>query len=266
MSVFLKWVGGKRCLISQYEPLLPRRYRDYYEPFLGAGSLFFQLSPRRAYLSDRNTRLVDTFRAVRQDAEGVITRLQRYKEAHSKELYYLLRDRLNAASDWLLDRAALFIYLNATGYNGLYRENQRGHYNVPFGRSSFPAGKEDSIRQASVALQRARLASVDFRPALHGAGEGDLVFLDPPYHPLDGKDSFSAYQGAGFSEEDHEDLASLVEDLHARGCFVMLSNSCSSRTREQYYRWRFSLMWRGGSLNSNTADRGKVREALITNY
>ncbi|MEE9257083.1 MAG: Dam family site-specific DNA-(adenine-N6)-methyltransferase, partial [bacterium] len=182
---FIKWAGGKGRLLAQYEALFPEEIGDYHEPFLGSGAVFFRLSPRiggRAYLSDSIDELVKTFRAVQEDAEGVIRRLGRhvYERGH----YYRVRAQ-NPARLSPAGLAARFIYLNKTGFNGLYRVNRAGRFNVPFGRYANPTIRNaGALRAASEALAGAKIGRRGFRELTEWAEAGDFIYLDPPYHPL----------------------------------------------------------------------------------
>ena len=265
---FLKWAGGKSRLISQYEEYLPPMddVRRYYEPFIGSAALFFHLQPPVAYLSDRNRKLIETYEVVRDDVEALIEALQPHK--NEKEYYYEVRAQ-DPADLTKIERAARLIYMNKTCYNGLYRENQKGEFNVPFGRYKRPKiCDKPRLRAASKALQGVHLEAVDFEEAVAEAGEGDFVYFDPPYVPLNATSSFTSYSRFGFDEADHRRLAATYRALHDRGCRVMLSNSSAPLVRELYECPEFHLkpIQASRSINSKADKRGPVTELLILNY
>lgn len=261
---FVKWVGGKRQLLREIAALTPERFGRYFEPFVGGGALFFSLRPRDAFLSDANERLVRTYRAVRDEPESVIGLLSSYP--HDQAFYMELRARgIDAASD--IEVAAWFIYLNRTGFNGLYRVNQAGRFNVPFGRYANPTICDaDNIRACSRALQSATLARSDFWQAEATTAEtGDFVYFDPPYVPLSATSSFTAYQAGGFSSDDQRRLRDLAARLVRRGVHVLLSNSSAPLVRELYGAPPFEIheVAAKRSVNCKAGGRGAVKELLI---
>jgi DNA adenine methylase len=201
----IKWVGGKTKLLPELATRLPQGYRRYYEPFAGGAALFFHLGPTAAVLSDRNADLIGMYRAVAADPDGVLRRLALHRDAHGTEHYYQTRARWNdRAVSWsVLDRAATFIYLNRTCFNGLWRVNKGGGFNVPMGRYKNPAIYDaETIGRASAVLRGATLLCGDYRDAVADAGPGDLVYFDPPYDPVTTTANFTAYTGDGFSRDD----------------------------------------------------------------
>lgn len=265
---FLKWAGGKSRLISQYKPYLPDLdgIRRYYEPFIGSAALFFHLQPPAAHLSDRNKRLIEVFEVVRDDVEALIEALQPHK--NEKAYYYEVRAQ-DPADLTKVQRAGRLIYMNKTCYNGLYRENQKGEFNVPFGRYKRPKiCDKPRLRAASKALQGVHLAAADFEEAVTGACEGDFIYFDPPYVPLNATSSFTSYSRFGFDEDDHRRLAETYRCLHRQGCRVMLSNSSAPLVYELYDIPEFHLIpvQASRSINSKADQRGPVTELLIVNY
>jgi DNA adenine methylase len=265
---FLKWVGGKGQLMAQLLPLLPSRpVRRYFEPFVGSAALFFALRPDEATLSDVNAELVDCYRAVQSHVEDVIAGLSKHR--YEEEAYYRVRER-DPGSLPLPKRAARTIYLNKTGYNGLYRVNRSGRFNVPFGRYTNPgfASREslENLRACSRALARVRLLVRDFDEVVGDAREGDLVYFDPPYVPLSDTSDFTAYVPGGFGPRDQERLASVVHALHERGVLVMLSNSDAPVVRDLYARYRIDVVSAARSINSRANRRGKIAEVIVRNY
>ncbi|MGH2536958.1 MAG: DNA adenine methylase [Candidatus Promineifilaceae bacterium] len=264
---FLKWAGGKARLLGQYAPYLPAREAigRYYEPFIGSAAVFFQLGPRRARLSDVNRPLIELYRCLQQDVEGVIACLRPHR--NEKGYYYGLR-AADPAQMAPAERAARLIYLNRTGYNGLYRENRRGQFNVPFGRYAKPTICDPArLRAAARALQGVELAVADFAAAVALAGAGDFVYFDPPYAPLTPA-SFTAYDRRGFGPAEQARLAETFHALTGRGARAMLSNSSAPLVYELYAGRGYRLVEVAArrNINSRPAGRGPVKELLILNW
>lgn len=265
---FLKWAGGKSRLIPKYEPHLPPQeaINRYFEPFIGSAALFFHLQPARARLSDCNRKLVEVFEVVRDQVEALIEALQPHE--NEKAYYYEVRAQ-NPRELSKVERAARIIYMNRTCYNGLYRENQKGEFNVPFGRYKNPTICDvERLHAASAALQGVELCAGDFADAVAEAGPGDFVYFDPPYVPLNATSSFTSYSRFGFDEEDHRRLAATFHDLSERGCHVMLSNSSAPLVYELYQGRGYQLypIQARRNINSKADKRGPVKELLIVNY
>ncbi len=265
---FLKWAGGKSRLLSQYQPYLPPReaIRRYYEPFIGSAALYFHLQPPYAQLSDANWKLVETYEVVRDQLVELIAALQPHR--NEKAYYYRIR-RQDLRKLTPVQRAARLIYMNKTCYNGLYRENRRGQFNVPFGRYKRPKICDvERLQAASCALQGVELCHGDFAGAVQAAGEGDFVYFDPPYVPLNVTSSFTSYSRLGFDEQDHRRLARVFHELTARGCRVMLSNSSAPLVYELYSDrgYHIETVQARRNINSKAHKRGPVTELLIMNY
>jgi len=265
---FLKWAGGKTQLLCDLSALVPPGFGGYHEPFVGSGALFFHLLRagllRHAVLSDANAELVDTYRAVRDGVEAVIELLAGYP--YDSAFYYALR----AHDAWTLDppaRAARMIFLNRTGYNGLYRVNRLGQFNVPFGRHQAPLICDaENLRAVSVALHGIEIACEPFQAVLDRARPRDLVYFDPPYAPLSATASFTAYQPGGFTLADQARLRDTCRTLAGRGVAVMLSNSDTEAIRALYADPPFTLhpVQAGRAINSKASRRGKLTELIIT--
>ncbi|WP_080805519.1 DNA adenine methylase [Halomicronema hongdechloris] len=264
---FLKWAGGKGRLIEQYQPYFPSHIDTYYEPFLGGGAIFFHLSARikRAVLADINPELVNVYRCVRDQVDCLIEHLQDHQRCHSHAHYYAVRQQHYLPP---LQRAARLIYLNKTCYNGLYRENSQGHFNVPMGRYKTPAiCNPGGLRAASVALQVARIEVWPFEHILSLAGdEGDFVYFDPPYHPISVTSNFTAYNRYAFTAADQRRLQQTFARLAWRGVRSMLSNSDCPFIRELYRGFPTHTIQSSRSINSNARRRGKITELLVTSY
>jgi len=265
---FLRWAGGKQKLASALAAFAPDRrlYGRYFEPFLGGGALFFRVRPERAIIADINAELVNCYQRVKDDVKGVTRILRRYASQDSPEFYYSVRKRSTTHMS-ATGRAARFIYLNKTAFNGIYRVNTRGHFNVPYGPSSsgpaFPSA--EVLRAASVCLQAATIRAADFEALLEEAAEGDFVYLDPPYPPRSSTAYFAHYTPDRFCWPEQLRVAKVFRDLARRGCFVMLSNAAQKRVIELYRGFRVSRLKTVRWLGSN-GDRFGVYEIVVTNY
>jgi DNA adenine methylase len=267
---FVKWAGGKGQLLPQFRSLYPEpmTIHRYLEPFLGSGAVFFNvqalLQPSRALLSDTNAELIDTFLAVRDEVDDLIELLRQHHKRHSESYYYEVRAQPPQAR---AARAARLIYLNKTGFNGLYRVNSRGLFNVPFGHRAKPEiFNEALLRATSAALQKAELEPRDFRDLSGVARKGDFIYFDPPYQPLSKTSSFTSYTSGSFGEKDQSDLADLYAKLDRRGCLLMLSNSDTPLVRKLYADFHIHPVSARRSINSNGDKRGPVSEVVVLNY
>jgi DNA adenine methylase len=266
---FLKWAGGKWSIAQRIERLLPRdvRSRVYREPFVGGGAMFFYLQPRRAVLSDSLVDLVCTYRVVQQHAEALITRLSQLRETHSTEQYYQVRTLFNTEREApRVERAAWLIYLNKTCFNGLFRTNRDGGFNVPEGRFKNPGILDpQNLRLAAAALAEADLVHATFDHLVDRAEPGDMIYLDPPYVPLSKTSSFSSYADGAFTLRDQARLADVFRTLDARGCLLALSNSDTPEVRRLYEGFDVSPIIAPRAISSKAATRGEVTELLIRN-
>lgn len=266
---FLKWAGGKRQLLTHIAALLPERIDTYFEPFLGGAAVFFRLAAegrfRRAVLADANPDLVNCYQAIRDDVDGVIGALGKFR--NDSALYYRVRRR-DPSKLSATDRAARLIYLNRCGYNGLYRVNSSGQFNVPFGRYLRPViCDEDRLRAASAALKKARILCRDFASTLKKVGPDDFVYLDPPYVPLSATSSFTAYAKSHFGAQDQERLAQVLRRLAAEKVPALLSNSDCQTTRELYLGFdQIARVPARRAINSVGHGRGPVDEILVRSF
>lgn len=270
---FIKWAGGKTQLIPQYAEYFPDYYSNYYEPFVGGGAIFFHLKPARALLTDINFELVNVYRCVRDQLEDLIDCLQDHQERHSEAHYYEVRSQLAPNDDWFyegnnLDRAARLIYLNKTCFNGLYRENSKGHFNVPLGSYKNPSIYDSEVLRAdSIALQFAEIEPGSFEQVLdYARSPEDFVYFDPPYYPLSPTSNFTAYNRYSFNEEKQIRLRDVVAELRDRGVKVMLSNSDCEFVRDLYKEFNIHTIYATRNINSNAEKRGKITEVLVTTY
>jgi DNA adenine methylase len=262
---FLKWAGGKSKLISQYISYFPENYTTYYEPFLGGGAVFFHLQPSAAYLSDINPELINAYCCVKDDVETLISLLKIHQLNHSQDYYYKIR---RASYHKATQRAARLIYLNKTCYNGLYRENSKGEFNVPIGKYKNPKICNPTLlRDVSAALQTARLEVSSFEEILNKAtNPDDFVYFDPPYYPLSSTSNFTEYSRYSFNRETQLKLSKVFAELASRNVKVMLSNSDCHFIRELYKEFKVRSIFASRAINSNAKRRGKISELIITSY
>lgn len=268
----IKWAGGKTQLLAQFEGLYPapRRIKRYVEPFVGSAAVFFRvresLRPPASLLLDSNEDLITLYEAIRDDVERLIGRLREHRSRHSHDHYYAVRSR-RPNGRFRTARAARFIYLNKTCYNGLYRVNSRGQFNVPMGRYANPLILDaPNLRAASRALRGVELRVADFREAPAYARRGDFFYFDPPYQPLSKTSSFTGYTNDAFRERDQRDLAKVFADLDRKGCLVMLSNSDTPFVRELYGAYEVRKVSARRAINSRADRRGAISEVVVMNY
>lgn len=255
---FIKWVGGKTRILDQMLPLFPEFTGTYHEPFLGGGAVFLALQPERAVLSDLNERLINAWQQVKDKPGRVINVLSHHAGKHSESHYYHVRTLLNQGhfDDWPVGEAAAFIYLNKAGFNGLYRENKRGEFNVPFGHRSTYSVDVQGICAASEATRRAEIKTQPFGDV--EAQPGDLVYFDPPY-----ADTFNGYTGDGFGGKRQLMLAARFDELANKGVHVVLSNSDTEFIREIYSGWRIETVEARRSVSAKASTRGTATEVVI---
>jgi len=261
-------VGGKTQLLNALERLVPRGFRRYFEPFVGGGALFFHTRPERAVLTDLNDELIDCYRAVRDQLDDVMAILRTH--VYEKNYFYSVR-ALTRKELPLAERAARTIYLNRCGFNGLYRVNSKGKFNVPFGRYKNPTiCDEHNLPACSELLKRTTLQSATFSEALTEAGKGDFVYLDPPYVPISATSNFTSYVAGGFGPQQQADLAHELIGLNERGARFVLSNADTPETRQMYLDLgipglQIESVLASRAVNSRPDARGKVSELLVYN-
>ena len=260
---FLKWVGGKGQLLDQFRPLLPQRFGRYFEPFVGGAALFFALNPDQSALTDINAELINCYLAVRDNVEALISSLANHK--YDKDHYYLVRE-IDPATLSTADRAARTIFLNRAGFNGLYRVNHGGRFNVPFGRYTNPViCNAKNLRACSIALRRTELTVRDFSSVVDYAKSGDFVYFDPPYAPVSATSSFTSYIPGGFGWKDQERLAAAFRALDNKGVYVMLSNSDVDEVRKLYRGYEIDGVTATRNINSKGSSRGRIGEIVVRN-
>lgn len=272
---FLKWAGGKRQLLPELNKYFPPKYKTYYEPFVGAGAVLFDLERKNAVINDFNKELINTYKAVKNDVDTLISQLEKHEENNSKDYFYDIRawdrnGKLEAISD--TERASRLIYLNKTCFNGLFRVNSQNQFNVPYGNYKNPLiVNAPVLRAVSNYLNDNDITILngDFEEALVNAKKGDFIYLDPPYAPLtDDSSSFVGYTLNGFGKPEQERLRDVFVELDKRGCYVMLSNSSVPLIHDLYSHYAETTEIVGATrmINSNAKKRGKVDEVIIMNY
>jgi DNA adenine methylase len=271
---FVKWAGGKRQLMPEILKYKPKSYKKYIEPFVGGGSVFLQLQNSKTIINDFNSELINAYTTIRDNVDELILELENHRDNNSKEYFYELRewDRngiLETKNN--IERASRFIYLNKTCFNGLFRVNSQGQFNVPYGNYKNPniVNREVLIADSRF-LNRSgvKILNGDFEKAVKSARAGDFIYFDPPYAPLDDSSNFVGYTLNGFGYAEQERLRDLFVKLDKKGCFVMLSNSSSKVIHELYkdYAENTIIIGANRNINSKGDNRGKVDEVLIMNY
>lgn len=279
---FVKWVGGKRQLLKQFQKLglyPPEKIgfdvnkNTYFEPFVGGGAVFLDILPINAVLSDMNAELVATYNIIKTDLPKLISKLKIHQKNNSKEYFLKIRaQNLNKLSD--VSIAARFIYLNRTCFNGLYRVNQKGGFNVPYGKYENPLiVDKENLEKIAKALKNVKVLHQDYKKTVAKAKKGDFIYFDPPYAPLNPTSSFTAYTKEGFGEQQQIELRDTFYVLHKKGCFVMLSNSNSDfinkiygELEEKDAKIKINKVGANRMINSKASGRGKIKEVLVTNY
>ncbi len=264
----VKWVGGKRQLMFELLKNLPKSYNRYFEPFIGGGALFFELQPDNAYISDMNEELINLYSVVRDSVDELIEDLSKHEV--SKEYFLEIRniDRTEEYSKLSnVERASRFIYLNRTCFNGMYRVNSKGEFNVPFGNYKNPRIiDENNLLNCSELLKRTEIKCADFSEILNKAQRGDFVYFDPPYVPLNETSSFTSYTKDGFDIDMQFKLRDVCDELDSMGVKFMLSNSDTKLVNDLYENYEIKKVFASRQINANADGRGKITEVLVKNY
>ncbi|MGB3191944.1 MAG: DNA adenine methylase [Limnoraphis sp.] len=268
---FLKWAGGKRQLLQVLkEHLPPKKYKTYYEPFVGGGAFLFNLQPKQVVINDSNRELINCYRVIRDSVEELIEDLGRHK--NQEDYYYDMRglDRKRSFEKKTpVERASRIIYLNKTCYNGLFRVNSRGQFNVPFGRYKNPNILDISVLKAVSKYlndNQVKIINKDFETAVKTARKGDFIYFDPPYDPVSDTASFTGYDINGFNRNEQERLKATVDELTQKGCYVLLSNAYTDFIVDLYKDYQQVKVSAIRAINSNAKKRGRVDEILVKNY
>ncbi|MDR2080449.1 MAG: DNA adenine methylase [Campylobacteraceae bacterium] len=272
---FIKWAGGKRGLLKELLKRIPKDFNSYFEPFVGGGALFFEmkkqklLEGKQIYLSDKNKELINAYKVIQNNPQKLINELLIFNKEHSKDFYYYIRelDR-NPCFEQFKDeyKAARFIYLNKTCFNGLYRVNQKGFFNVPIGRYKNPQiCSEELIFGAHEALQNSNILCCCYTTILEFAKKGDFIYFDPPYYPINKTSNFTSYNKDNFLEKDQKELATVFKNTSQTGCFVLESNSDTDFIKELYKEFLIEFIKADRYINCKGSERGKIQEILISN-
>lgn len=265
---FLKWAGGKRQLISQMDQYFPRNFNKYNEPFVGGGAIFFYLLPEKAILIDNNKDLIDTYNVVKNSVSELIQSLKKHK--NEKEYYYQIRNidrNIEEFNEWTqIEKASRIIYMNRCCFNGLYRVNSKGQFNVPFGKYKNPKFcDKDNLLTVNKALKNVQLVHGSFEKSLDFAEKDDFIYFDPPYVPISNSANFTSYTKDNFGKEDQIRLHEVFKELDERGCKVMLNNSYSDLIADLYSDYQIKELRAKRVINSDASKRGAIKELLILN-
>ena len=270
---FVKWAGGKRQILDKLKEHLPEEYNTYYEPFVGGGALLFELEPKNAVINDFNDELINVYKVLCDEVKfnKMIKLLNKHEAKHSEEYYYEIRnkDRNKRSFKRLAEhtRAARTIYLNKACFNGLYRVNSKGEFNVPFGKKdkvNTYEGSNLNLLNHYLSSNNFQILNGDFEKAVETAQKGDFIYFDPPYDS--DTSTFTSYTEVGFGKNEQIRLAKVFKDLSNRGCYVMLSNHNTKLINELYSEFNLHVIEAKRNINSNGQKRGTVEEVIITNY
>lgn len=272
LTPILKWVGGKRQLLSEIYPLIPKKITTYVEPFVGGGAVLFKLQPKRAIINDFNKELINTYKVVKKDPHKLLELLEIHDKNNCEDYYYEIRsldrsDNFKKMSN--IEKAARIIYLNKTCFNGLYRVNQAGQFNSPYGRYKNP----NIINRPTVLAMSnyfnsndIKIMQGDYRAVLKDLTKGTFVYFDPPYLPISTSSSFTGYTEGGFDEKEQIELKKECDKLSAKGIKFMLSNSDHPTIRELYKNYNITTVQARRAINSKGNKRGEIKEVLVRNY
>lgn len=267
----VKWVGGKRQLLSEISPLLPKRITSYCEPFLGGGAVLFSIQPSKAIVNDLNSDLITVYEVIRDDVEELIDNLKKHE--NSSEYFYTIRDmdrnKETYAAMSKVERASRLIYLNKTCFNGLFRVNSSGEFNSPFGHYKNPNIVNEPVLRAVnkyFSSSNITFCNEDFAVTLGRISKGSFVYLDPPYDPVSDTANFTGYNRGGFDRNEQIRLKQCCDELTQRGVKFMLSNSATTFIKELYKDYDISIVQAKRAINSDVSKRGAIEEVLIRNY
>lgn len=264
----IKWVGGKRQLINELKSFLPKKYNRYFEPFIGGGALFFSLKHHNSFISDYNHELTNLYSIIKEKPNELIENLKKHK--NTEEYYYEIRalDRDEKKYKRLsnVSKASRFIYLNKTGFNGLYRVNQNGQYNVPYGKYKHPVWlDEKNLLDCSQLLAHTEIQTGDFEIIKQHLKAEDFVYFDPPYAPLN-KSSFTSYTHNGFDYDMQQRLKNLCDYIDSIGAYFMLSNSYTEYILDLYKNYDIKTVMANRAVNCKATGRSKIKEVFVINY
>jgi len=275
---FIKWVGGKGKLIPELEKYFPKEFNRYYEPFVGGGALFFYLKQTKnisfSSINDINSKLITTYKQIQRNPKKLITLLKNieieYKKLSLEEqekFFYQKRELYNKENIDELTTTAYLIFLNKTCFNGMYRENSKGEYNIPFGDQKNPTiCDEENILAISKCLKNTKITNLSFEKSIENCQKGDFIYFDPPYYPVNTTSNFTSYSKSSFGPKEQEKLRDVFAGLAKKGCLVMLSNSNTPFINDLYKNFHINYLFAARSINSKGDKRGKIKEVVITSY
>ncbi|HBP51338.1 TPA: DNA methyltransferase [Candidatus Shapirobacteria bacterium] len=275
---FLKWVGGKTKLVPELVAMFPKKFNNYYEPFVGGGALFYEVVQKYkvgfSSINDINKKLITAYIQIKQDPKGLIKFLEEidkeYKKLSLKEqrgYFNLTRIKYNEGNIDDTMTAAYLIFLNKTCFNGMYRENSKGEYNIPFGDQKNPnICDEENILAVSRCLKDTKITNLSFEDSVKKCNKGDLIYFDPPYYPVNATSNFTGYSKNSFGETEQRKLRDVFISLAKKDCFVMMSNSHTPFIEELYKDFYINYRYAARSINSKGDKRGKIKEVVVTSY
>lgn len=271
LTPVVKWVGGKRQLLDRIKPLVPKDYRIYCEPFLGGGALLFSLQPNKGYVNDINKELINMYKTIKDSPKKLINELKLYKnqEDYYYEVRRLDRDKEKYNELSYVKKAARLIYLNKTCYNGLFRVNNAGEFNVPYGRYKNPNIVNKELIQAMSKYlndNEITITNKDYKRCIDNLKEGDFVYIDPPYYPISQTSNFTRYTKCGFGEQKQIELKMWCDNLTKKGIRFMLSNSYTEFIKDLYKGYKIEIVAAKRNINSKSNKRGNINEVIIRNY
>jgi len=275
---FLKWVGGKTKLVPELVEMFPKKFNNYFEPFVGGGALFYEVIQKYkvgfSSINDINKKLITAYVQIKQNPKELILLLKEIDKEYKKLLLEEQRNYFNSTrkkyNEGNIDdttTAAYLIFLNKTCFNGMYRENSKGEYNIPFGDQKNPnICDEENILAVSKCLKNTEITNYSFEDSVKKCKKGDLIYFDPPYYPINATSSFTGYSKSSFGEIEQKKLKDVFIDLANRGCFVMLSNSHTPFIEKLYKEFHVNYRYAARSINSKGDKRGKIEEVVVTSF
>jgi DNA adenine methylase len=275
---FLKWVGGKTKLVPELVEMFPKKFNNYFEPFVGGGALFYEVIQKYnvgfSSINDINKKLIIAYKQIKQNPKKLISLLKTIDDEYKKlsleekeKYFYSIRKKYNEETIDDKTTASYLIFLNKTCFNGMYRENSKGQYNIPFGDQKNPnICDKENILGVSKCLKNTEITDYSFEESVKKCKKNDLIYFDPPYYPVNATSSFTAYSKSSFGEIEQKKLKEVFTDLANRGCFVMLSNSHTPFIKELYKDFHINYRYAARSINSKGDKRGKIKEVVVTNY
>ncbi|MFA5025756.1 MAG: DNA adenine methylase [Candidatus Shapirobacteria bacterium] len=275
---FLKWVGGKTKLVPELVEMFPKKFNNYYEPFVGGGALFYEViqkyEVKTSSINDINKKLITAYIQIKENPQKLISELKNIEKEYKKlslekqrDYFISTRRKYNERKIDDTTTAAYLIFLNKTCFNGMYRENSKGEYNIPFGDQKNPTiCDKENILAVSKCLKNTEITNLSFEDSVKECKKGDLIYFDPPYYPINATSNFTGYSKNSFGEAEQKKLKDVFTDLVKRGCSVMLSNSHTPFIEKLYKEFHINYRYAARSINSNGEKRGKIQEVVVTNY